>query len=92
MQESGWEGKLTRSRRRIRSWLFTLLAVQERTEILLSPSHREHPRAIREWRLMSHMLSMTTDEIGYPITLVILMISDDGLLHILTTDALWPTR
>lgn len=38
------------------------------------------------------MLSMTTDEIGNPITLVILMISDDGLLHFLTTDVLWPTR
>ena len=85
-------GNLSRSRGRIRSWLFTLLAVQERTEILLSPSHREHPRAIREWRLMSHMLSMTTDEIGNPITLVILMIPDDGLLHFLTPDLLWLTR
>jgi hypothetical protein len=44
--------------------------------------HGENPWAIREWRLMPYMLSMTTRQLGNPIAIVVLVISDDGLLHV----------
>src|SRR6185437_1321380 len=50
--------------------------------VLVASSDGEHPRAIREWRLMPHVLSMTTGQIGNPIAIVILMISHDRLLHV----------
>ena len=50
--------------------------------MLLTPSDGKHPRAIREWRLMPYVLPMTTGQIGNPIAMVILVISDDGLLHV----------
>lgn len=47
----------------------------------LPSSDGENPRAIRKWRLMPYMLPMTTRQLGNPIAIVILVISDDGLLH-----------
>jgi hypothetical protein len=48
----------------------------------ITPSDGKNPRAIREWRLMSYMLPMTARQLGNPIAIVILVISDDGLLHV----------
>jgi hypothetical protein len=48
----------------------------------LTSGDGENPRAIRERRLMPYMLPMTTCQLGDPIAIVILVISDDGLLHI----------
>ena len=73
---------LFRSRRRIGSRLIALLAVQRGAQIPLSSGDGEHPRAIREGRLMPYVLSMTTGQIGNPIAIVILVISDDRLLHV----------
>lgn len=42
----------------------------------------ENPWAIRKRRLMPYMLPMTTRQLGNPIAIVILVISDDGLLHV----------
>ena len=50
--------------------------------MLLPSGDGEHPRAIREWRLMPYVLSMTTGQVGNPIAIVILVISNDGLLHV----------
>ena len=72
---------LSRYRRRIGRFL-ALLAIQTGTQILFTAGDSEYPRAIREWRLMPHVLSMTTGQIGNPIAIVILVISDDGLLHV----------
>ncbi len=72
---------LSRCRRRI-GRVFALLAIQTGTQVLLSSSDGEYPRAIREWRLMPHVLSMTTSQIGNPIAIVILVISNDRLLHV----------
>jgi hypothetical protein len=72
---------LSRCRRRIGRF-FALLAIQTGTQILFTAGDSEYPRAIREWRLMPHVLSMTTGQIGNPIAIVILVISDDGLLHV----------
>lgn len=76
---------LPRCRRRIGSRFVALLAIQMGTHILVASSDGEHPRAIREWRLMPYVLSMTTGQIGDPVTIVILVISDDRLLHVVMT-------
>ena len=75
---------LSRSQRRISSRFFALLAVQMGTQVLFTSSDSEHPRAIREWRLVPYVLPMPTGQIGHPVTLVILVISDDRLLHVVT--------
>jgi hypothetical protein len=72
---------LSRCRRRI-GRCFALLAIQTGTQMLVASSDGKHPGAIREWRLMPHVLSMTTGQLGNPIAIVILVISDDGLLHV----------
>ncbi len=69
------------SRRKIGSRFFALLAIQMGTQVLFTSSDSEHPRAIREWRLVPYVLSMTTGQIGNPVALFILVISDDRLLH-----------
>lgn len=72
----------SRSRRKIDSRFLALLAIQMSTQILIAAGDGEHPRAIREGRLMPNVLSMPTGQIGDPIAIVILVISDDRLLHI----------
>jgi hypothetical protein len=49
--------------------------------MLLTSSQGEHPRAIDEGGLMPYVLPMTTGQIGHPIALFVLMISNDRLLH-----------
>ena len=75
---------LSRSQRRICSRFFALLAIQMGTQVLFTSSDSEHPRAIREWRLVPYVLPMPTGQIGNPVTIVILVISDDRLLHAVT--------
>lgn len=70
------------SRRRRDSRLFALLAIQMGAQILVASCDGKHPRAIREWRLMAHMLPMAAGQIGNPIAIVILVIADDRLLHV----------
>jgi hypothetical protein len=72
---------LSGSRRRISSWFLALLTVQIGAEMLLTSSDGKHPRSIDERWLMPYVLSMTTDQIGNPVTIFILVISDDRLLH-----------
>lgn len=73
---------LSRSRRRLGRRFVALLAIQMGTHIPVASSGSEHPRAIREWRLMPYVLSMATGQIGNPVALFILVISDDRLLHL----------
>jgi hypothetical protein len=61
--------------------LLAFLAVQEGAKILIPSGLRQHPGPAKEWRLMPHMLSMTTGQISHPIALFILMITDNRLLH-----------
>lgn len=49
--------------------------------MLLASSDGEYPGAIDEGGLMPDMLPMATGQIGHPVTLFILVISDDRLLH-----------
>lgn len=77
----------SRSRRRIVCGFLALLAIQMSTQILIASGDGDYPRAIREGGLMPNMLSVPTGQIGDPITLVILVIADDRLLHIVTTPA-----
>lgn len=76
---------LPRCRRSLDRRFVALLAIQMGTHIVVASGDGEHPRAIREWRLMPHVLSMTTGQIGDPVTIVILVISDDRLLHVVMT-------
>ncbi|MDF0675614.1 MAG: hypothetical protein P0120_14925 [Nitrospira sp.] len=71
----------SRSRWRISSRFLALLAIQKGTQILIPSVGGEHPRAIREWGLVPDVLSMTTGQIRHPISVLILMIPDDRLLH-----------
>lgn len=73
---------LSRSRRGLDRRFVALLAIQIGPHILVTSGDSEHPRAIDEWRLMSYVLSMTTGQLSNPIAIVILVISDDGLLHV----------
>lgn len=41
----------------------------------------QHPRATCHRRLMPHMLPMSARQVGDPVALLILMVSDDLLLH-----------
>ena len=68
--------------RRISSWFLAFLAVQMGAQMLLASSHGEHPRATDERGLMPYVLSMATGQIGDPVALFILVISNDRLLHI----------
>jgi hypothetical protein len=49
--------------------------------MLLTASDGEYPRAIDEGGVMPYVLPMTTGQVGYPVTLFILVISDNWLLH-----------
>ncbi len=73
---------LSRSRRSLGRRFVALLAIQIGPHILVASGDGEHPWAVREWRLMPYVLSMTTGQIGNPIAIFILVISDDRLLHV----------
>jgi hypothetical protein len=49
--------------------------------MLLTSSDGEYPRAIDEGGVMPYVLPMTTAQIGYPVALFVLVISNDRLLH-----------
>ena len=72
---------LSGNRRRIGRQFLAFLAVQMGAQMLLTSSHGEHPRAIDEGGLMPYVLPMTTGQIGHPIALFVLVISNDRLLH-----------
>jgi hypothetical protein len=72
---------LSGNQRRIGRRLLAFLAVQMGAQMLLASSHGEHPRAIDEWGLMPYVLPMTTGQIGHPIALFVLVISNDRLSH-----------
>lgn len=76
---------LSRRRKRLGRRFVAFLAIQIGTHILIASGDGEHPRTIRERRLMPDVLSMTTGQIGDPVTILILVISDDRLLHIAMT-------
>jgi hypothetical protein len=50
-------------------------------QMLLTPCDGEYPRAIDEGGLMPYVLPMTTGQIGHPIAVFVLVISNDRLLH-----------
>ena len=49
--------------------------------MLFSSDLAHYPRSIEEWRLMSHVLPMATGQLSDPISVLVLVISDDRLLH-----------
>jgi hypothetical protein len=75
-----WEN-LSGSWRKIGRRFLAFLAVKMSAQMLLASSHGEHPRAIDEGGLMPYVLPMTTGQIGHPIALFVLVISNDRLLH-----------
>jgi hypothetical protein len=50
-----------------------------------APGRRNDPKAVCPGRVMTHMLRMSTGEIGHPVVLLVLMKTDDRTLHILTS-------
>lgn len=64
------------------SRLFAFLTVQQRAEMALTPVIGQDPWTIKERWVMSNMLSMTTGQIGNPVAMLVLMITDDRLLHV----------
>ena len=76
------------SRGRFRIRFLALFAIQVRAEKLLAPTGREHPRAVREGRLVPDMLPMTTSQFSNPVAMLILMVPDDRLLHVMGTLAM----
>jgi hypothetical protein len=76
---------LSRTWRRFGRWLLALFAVQLGPKMLLTSDYCQHPGTIRERGLMPHVLPMTAGQIGNPVVLFILMISDDRLLHLVLT-------
>jgi len=73
---------LSGSWRKTGNRFLALLAVQIGAQMLLTSSDGEYPRAIDEGGLMSDVLPVATGQIGYPVALFILVISDDWLLHL----------
>jgi hypothetical protein len=72
---------LSSSRKRFSRRFLALLAVQMGAQMLLTSSNGEYPRAIDEGGLMPYVLPMTTGQIGHPIAVFVLVISNDRLLH-----------
>jgi len=58
-----------------------LFAIQHLPEVQLAPFFSENPGPIRQWWLMSHMLSMPALQIRHPIAVLVLMKADDALVH-----------
>jgi len=44
---------------------------------------RENPWAVEKRRVMSNMLSMTTGQIGNPVAVLVLVVTNDRLLHLI---------
>jgi hypothetical protein len=58
-----------------------LFAVQVCAEMLLPSNLADHPGAIEKGRLMSHVLPMAAGQLSHPISVFVLVIPDDRLLH-----------
>jgi hypothetical protein len=58
-----------------------ILAVQVCTKVLHAPFCCQHPGTIRERRLMTHMLPMAASQVSHPIAMLILMKTNNRLLH-----------
>ena len=63
--------------------LLALLAVQISAEMLFPSGLADHPGAIEKGRLMSHVLPMAAGQFSHPISVFVLMIPGDRLLHTL---------
>ncbi len=50
--------------------------------MLLAARRRQYPRPVRQRRLMPDMLAMTTGQIRNPVTVLILMVAYNRLVHI----------
>lgn len=64
-----------------RSLLRTLPARQSRTDEARTAVFRKHPGAVLPWRLMTNVARVAAGEIGYPVTLFILMKTNNRLLR-----------
>lgn len=62
---------------------FTLSAIQGGAQMLPATLVGHNPRAAEKRRLMSDMLAVSAGQIGDPVPFFILMIADDGLIHVL---------
>jgi hypothetical protein len=62
-------------------FVITFFTVQQLPAVLLTPSVGQHPGPIGHRRLVPDMLPMAAGQIGHPIPIFILMISDDRLVH-----------
>jgi len=60
---------------------FTLFTIQRLAQMLPAAIFSEHPWTIAHRRLVADMLSMTAGQIGHPIALFVLVVSNDRLLH-----------
>lgn len=61
--------------------LIALLTIQRLSKMLVSTCLCQDPGSIRHRGLMTHMLAMTTMQIGHPITKFVQMIADNGLMQ-----------
>jgi len=68
-------------RGRALAFFLTLLTIQFGTEKGVPPFLRQYPRTACHRRLMPHMLAMAAAKVGHPMTFLILVITDNGLLH-----------
>lgn len=68
--QSGWS-----------SLTFAFLAVERLSDVFLSAGFAENPGSVRHRRLMPYMLSVAACQIRDPIAILILMISNDRLVH-----------
>lgn len=61
--------------------LLTFFTVERGAEVLIPSSLADHPWAIEKRRVMAHVLPMAAGQLRHPISLFVLVISDDRLLH-----------
>jgi hypothetical protein len=61
--------------------LLTMLTPKASAEMPVTPCHGDHPWPIYPRRLMTHVLRMSAGQVSHPVTDVVLMKSDNRLLH-----------
>ena len=68
--------------RKLLPFSFTLLTIQRLSYMLLPTGFGEDPGSDRHRRTVSHMLPMPARQIRNPIAILILMVSNNRLLHV----------
>jgi len=59
----------------------TMLTVQLLAQVALTSFERHDPWTVQPWRIMAHMLFVTTVQISHPVLQLILVKTNDAPLH-----------